>query len=384
MFHYWAASHERTHIRRSLERQRRLQDRSINFGWDTSLAFAVRECKNNLHDFLQLSHKEMSEGYYFAPMLAPEPYEVRDNRVAFHSDITTSLDSNNRFRCVISDSGSKNHAMVVFHHWYARHRYSSLARFFASRGITVVEATLPYHFERRADDYSEERFFNANVGQTLHAFRQAVLDGRKVVRWLRSEGYETVSVLGACFGGTVAGLIAAEEVEVDNAILIVAPSRLSELVWTSETMELLRGRMEPFISRGELRQVWNLIDLEWRAERIGRFATNFMLVFGKNDTIVHRYSSNRFVSAFKRSGYLPRVRWLDCGHSSINMFPYNVTAAWEVLRSLRHKRPLSGIAQDATDWMDGLVFSLAEDVPFTDRYRETSNRRLARYERQSR
>jgi esterase/lipase len=381
MFHYWAAKHERTNLARSLERQKRIADKNIEFGWNTSLAFAVRDCEDNLLDFLRLSSHEMAEGYYFSPMLEPKPCASGEGYVIFQSDLATGSEKNDEFKCVITDGGSKDHALVVFHHWYARNRYSSFAKFFASRGITVVEATLPYHFERGSDDCSEENFFNANVGQTLHAFRQAVLDGRKVVRWLKSEGYRKVSVAGMCLGGTVAGLIAAEEAEVDNAVLIVSPGSPADLIWTSETMQLLRGRIEPFLSRDDLRRAWGLIDLESRASRLGRFATNFMLLFGKHDNVVPIYSANRFMSEFKRSGYSPRVRWLDCGHSSISVQPYGMIAAWEVLRFLRDKRPLSGVPDDIRDWVDDQVISFAEGVPFTDRYTETANRYLARRER---
>ena len=74
MFHHWAAKHERTHIARSLERQNRTADKDIKFGWNTSLAFATRNCEDNPSDFLRLSNHEMAEGYYFSPMLEPEPY----------------------------------------------------------------------------------------------------------------------------------------------------------------------------------------------------------------------------------------------------------------------------------------------------------------------
>ena len=83
MFHYWAAKHESTNFARSLERQKRIADKNISFGWNTSLAFAVRDCEDNLSDFLRLSRHEMAEGCYFSPMLEPKPCASGEGYVIF-------------------------------------------------------------------------------------------------------------------------------------------------------------------------------------------------------------------------------------------------------------------------------------------------------------
>lgn len=190
MFRYLARRYDRKHVLRSLQRQKRIKHRSIGFGNDTSLAFAVNEVEDKDASVGGLAFREIAEGeLFFSPILPSEPLSQEENSVMFRSDITTADEENNRFECVVTDSGSKGHALVVFHHWYARNRYSAFSKFFAARGITVIEATLPYHFGRSSDDYSEEKFFNANLGRTVRSIRQAVLDGRKIVRWLYSQGY---------------------------------------------------------------------------------------------------------------------------------------------------------------------------------------------------
>ena len=280
--------------------------------------------------------RDISEGeQFFAPILPHEPLSAGDDNVVFQSDVTTEDEINNTFECVVTDSGSKDHAIVVFHHWYARNRYSAFSKFFASKGITVIEATLPYHFGRSSDDYSEENFFSANIGRTVRSMRQAVLDGRKIVRWLHSQGYNKISVVGMCLGGTVAGLIAAQEEKVDKAVLMVSPGSPADLVWNAETMKSLRGRIEPEMTLEDLRAAWGLIDVEKHLWSLTRRRLDMMFVLGKDDTIARPDASNRVIELLKKCNRSPEVQHLNCGHSSIGIFPYNLFAAWKVLRFLK-------------------------------------------------
>ncbi|WP_341858120.1 hypothetical protein [Sinorhizobium medicae] len=164
MFRYLARRHDRKHILRSLQRQKRIDRRAIEFGFDTCLAFAVNEAEDIHASSGELAFRKISEDRaVLLPDLAPEPLRYETDSVTFRSDITTVDEENNTFDCVVTNSGSKDHALVVFHHWYARNRYLSFSKYFSAKGITVIEATLPYHFRRGSGEYSEEQFFNANL-----------------------------------------------------------------------------------------------------------------------------------------------------------------------------------------------------------------------------
>ncbi|WP_027170228.1 dienelactone hydrolase family protein [Mesorhizobium sp. WSM3224] len=342
MFRYLARRHDRNHILRSLQRQKRIGHRSIGFAYDTSLAFAVNEAGKEYASGGELALREISEGeLFFSPILPPEPLREEESSVTFQSDITTADEENNTFECLVTDSGSKGHALVVFHHWYARHRYSAFSKFFAARGITVIEATLPYHFGRGSGDYSEENFFNANLGRTIRSMRQAVLDGRKIVRWLYSKGYYKISVVGMCLGGTVAGLIASKEDKVDKAVLMVPPMSPADLVWTAETMKALRGRIESVMSLEELRTAWSRINLEMHTWGLTRPHLDMMFVLGKNDTIARPEATDRVLETLTKCNRSPEVLRLNCGHSSVGIFPYNIIAARKVLRFLKETPTLA-------------------------------------------
>ncbi|NTF65808.1 alpha/beta hydrolase family protein [Rhizobium rhizogenes] len=344
MFRYLARRHDRKQVLRSLQRQKRIEHRSIGFGYDAPLAFTANEAADQNASGGELAFGTLSEAeQFFSPILPPEPLREEENIVTFQSDIITADEENNTFDCVVTDSGSKGHALVVFHHWYARNRYSAFAKFFAARGITVIEATLPYHFGRGSDDYSEEKFFNANLGRTVRSIRQAVLDGRKIVRWLHRQGYYKISVVGMCLGGTVAGLIAAQENKVDKAVLMVSPMSPADLAWTAETMKALRGRIEPVMSLEDLRTAWGLINLEMHTWGLTRPRLDMMFVLGKDDTIARPKATDRLAKLLTKMNRSPEVLRLNCGHSSVGIFPYNIIAARKVLRFLKETPTLADL-----------------------------------------
>ena len=350
MFRRIAYDHDRKHIEKSLQRQARIADANIAFD------------NSEPSDFSSISEGED----FFAPILPAEPLSVEGNRVVFQSDITTESTLNNTFECLISNSGSKDHVIVVFHHWYAKNRYQTFSRYFARKGVTVVEATLPYHFTRGSDACSEENFLNANIGRTVQSVRQAVLDGRKIVRWLGNQGYGRITVVGMCIGGTVAGLVAAHERKVQNAVLMVSPASPADLVWTAETMRSLRGRIEPSMSLEDLRKAWSMIDLNKHLWSLTRSGLETMFILGEDDTIARPEGMDGVIEHLLTCGRDPNVVRLNCGHSSVGVFPYNIKAARKVLRFTKSSLSLRESVKLAWD-ARVLIYpgvDLSEGVPF--------------------
>lgn len=350
MFRYMARRHDRKHILTSLKRQKRIGHKSIGFGLDAELVFSASAAEGKYVDINDWAYTNISKGEeFFRPKSSHKPLIEDGNRLVFTSDIETEDAENNTFECVITKGKpqrnwmviSKKRAIVVFHHWYARSRYERFAKFFASRGITVIEATLPHHFSRGNDDHSEEKFLSASLGRTLRSVRQAALDGRKIVRWLDSKGYDNISVAGMCAGGTVAGLVAAHEDKVDKAVLMVTPGSLAEVVWTAETLKGLRGRIEKFISFESLKNAWGIINLENHVWGLTRPGLDIMFVLGNDDTITRPETSDGVIELLKKCGRAPDVLRLNCGHSSIGIFPYNIIAAKKVLHFLKETPTLA-------------------------------------------
>jgi pimeloyl-ACP methyl ester carboxylesterase len=316
MLSFFADRYDKANMERSLLRQSAL----------TPTPFKM----SDLPSFSRISDGEA----FFAFNGSAEPISFDGSTVLFSGEGQADQASSDTFECVVTDSGSKHHALVVFHHWYSRNRYPAFAKFFASRGITVVEVTLPHHFGRSGRQYGEEQLFNADIGGTVHSIRQAVLEGRKVLSWLRSQGYFTLSVVGMCIGGLIAGLIAANDDRVNNAVMMVTPPSPADLVWTGATFKRLRSIIEPHMTLEELREAWAIISLEGHLFGLTRSNLNLLFVNGSRDSIVRPEPFKR-LSDHLESMYSPvELLELGCGHSSVGMFPFNLLAARRVYRFL--------------------------------------------------
>jgi len=127
-----------------------------------------------------------------------------------------------------------------------------------------------------------------------------VLDGRKVVRWLKSQGYRKISVVGMCLGGTVAGLVAAFETKVDKAVLMVSPMSPADLVWTADTMKPLRGRIASSMSLEDLRKAWALINLGKDTWHLARPELDLMFVLGNADKIARPELTDRLLEILEK------------------------------------------------------------------------------------
>ena len=81
-------------------------------------------------------------------------------------------------------------AVVVLPQWNADPEgHVGLCQLFARFGITALRLSLPYHDARRPPELERADYIvSANVGRTLQANRQAVLDARRAVALARARG----------------------------------------------------------------------------------------------------------------------------------------------------------------------------------------------------
>ena len=89
-------------------------------------------------------------------------------------------------------------AVLVLPNWNAKwHGQDRLCEWTARFGITALKMSLPYHNRRMPQGYERaDQICGPNIGLTLQANRQAVLDARRCLRWLerwaKQEGKLTI------------------------------------------------------------------------------------------------------------------------------------------------------------------------------------------------
>lgn len=331
MFYRWLDRWDEEQARRG--EQHKL---AAKFALDAERAFPGASKVTRIEEFCALADQALVDPDFFnEPTERNQDFERKDGWLRFPSDISTDVEQNNIVLAGITESGSFDHALVIFHHWNATAWNRRVADFFSRRGITVVEMALPYHFERsRPGSAYADYMLGPNLGRTIQSVRQAVLDGRKLIHWLKREGYGEISVVGMSLGSWVAGLIAAHDPAVSKTSLFLTAGSLADMVWKGRATQSIRESLSPVIDLTDLRRAWGPLNVENYTPKLSRPDLGLHVVLAKRDKVVLPEISQKFTQRLREAGVQPEILELNCGHYSLAIPPYILLAAMSLKRFL--------------------------------------------------
>ncbi|RFC64740.1 RcgR family putative quorum lactone hydrolase [Mesorhizobium denitrificans] len=331
MYHRWLDRWDERRAQRGEEAKK-----TTAFTLDADRAFPGEKDIKTIEEFCVLAQQAVADPAFFGEAAGNEQgFERRGEWLKFPSDISTDVPENNVVWAKITDGGSLDQALVIFHHWNASAWNGRIAGFLSKRGITVVEIAMPYHFERgRPGSLHADHMLSANLGRTIQSVRQAVLDGRKLIRWLKREGYRDISVLGMSLGSWVAGLIAAHDSTVSKASLFLTAGSLADMVWSGRATRAIRDSLEPDVDLTDLQRAWGPLNLENYAHRLARPDLALQVVLAARDKVVLPELSANLLQKLNDAGARPNTLELNCGHYSLALPPYILLAGLSLKRFL--------------------------------------------------
>ena len=299
------------------------------------LAFPNSAKVGSIREFCELAVRACEDPEFFAEQGNSDAgFELNESWLKFPSDISTDIEQNNTVWAKVTRSAGSEMALIVFHHWNAENQNRLIADFFKMCGITVLEIALPYHFQRsRPGAAYADYMISANIGRTIQSVRQGVVDGRKVIRWLRREGYSKISVFGMSLGSWVAGLVAAHDKAVSKASLFLTAGSLADMVWTGRATEALYESISDEVELADLRKAWSPLNLENYSKKLARSDLDLQVILANRDKVVLPELSHNFLRSLEYSGCAPDFLELNCGHYSSGLPPYILIAGFR-LKSL--------------------------------------------------
>ena len=327
-FHAW----ER-HLAQKDDPERRV----LPFGWGTEFLgdgmLAGSEARAFLHRHVEDALAE-TEAYF--PIAPVSDFRLEGSELTFSSPVETRYNRNNLARGHLFAVGKKGPAVLVLPQWNAKgEAQTGLCRLLNLFGLTALRLTLPYHDARMPEELTRADYMlSPNLGRTLQACRQAVLEARAAITWLEEEGYGPIGIIGTSLGSAIAFVTLAHDRRLRTGVMNHISPYFADVVWRGISTRHVRQGLEGGIDLDELRQLWLPISPRSYYQRLQRSGREVMLVYARYDLSFPPDESRQLVSDFERLGIRHRRLVLPCGHYSTAKFPFNVVDGVAMARFL--------------------------------------------------
>jgi hypothetical protein len=219
-------------------------------------------------------------------------------------------------------------AVVVLAQWNAdAGGHVGLCRMLSRLGIASLRISLPYHDRRMPPELTRADYIvSSNVVRTVQVCRQAVMDVRLALWWLRDQGYDRLGLLGTSLGSCLAMLTSSHEPLVRAQALNHVSPYFADVVWRGLSTEHVRKGLDGHIDLDTLRTLWRPISPWSYLDRINGKRT--LLVYAKYDRTFPVDLSLQLVEEWRRRDTALRVAVLPCGHYSTGRAPFKFLDGW--------------------------------------------------------
>ena len=271
-------------------------------------------------------------------------YRLDGDQLTWTSAVHTPSPENNTararfFPAKTKDGKRSRKAVVVLPQWNAQpESHVEACRIFNMIGMSALRLTLPYHLERKpAEIERADHLVSSNIGRTIQSMRQAVLDTRAAVQWLKAEGYERVGILGTSVGSCIAFLAFAHEPHLNAGAFNHVSGYVADVVWHGLSTAHVRAGIADHLTLEELRSFWAPISPLPFMPRVAQMGRHRPIRF-----IVARYDltfplelSRDAINEARRHELPQDIVWLPCGHYTTGELPWKAIDAWKIATFFR-------------------------------------------------
>jgi hypothetical protein len=234
------------------------------------------------------------------------------------------------------DPARPKQAIVVMPQWNADgFSHNSLCTIFNRMGISALRLSKPYHDIRRPIELERSDYtVSSNIGRTLSACRQAVVDIRCCLDWLEEQGYEHFGVLGTSLGSCYAFLASAHDPRLRVNAFNHASTAFGDVVWAGQsTRHVQQALADAGLTQARLRELWSAISPcsyypKIASPEAGGPLKRVLVVYADYDLTFPKEYSLQVVEAFRRIGLNFEPRVLPCGHYTTGETPYKFIDGW--------------------------------------------------------
>jgi len=229
----------------------------------------------------------------------------------------------------------RGRAVVVMSQWNSDGEgHIGLSKLLARFGVSALRMSLPYHDARMPPELSRADYIvSSNIVRTVQVCRQAVLDARRSVAWLASQGFERIGILGTSLGSCLALLTTAHEPLIRAQALNHVSPWFADVVWRGLSTRHVRAGLDGHIDLDRLRTMWRPISPFEYLDRVRDKRT--LLVYAKYDLTFPVDLSEILIKEFRHRQLPHEVFALRCGHYSTGSAPFKYVDGYVLTKFLR-------------------------------------------------
>ncbi len=262
------------------------------------------------------------EFYSYAPV---SDYRFENRRLTFTSPIPTPHPENDTVHAdYFPASGGRTRAVVVLPQWNAGEQgHAGLCKLLNRFGITALRMSLAYHDRRMPAGLSRADYHvSSNIGRTIQACRQSVVDTRACLDWLQAQGHTRLGIVGTSLGSCIGFIATAHDTRVRLSVYNHASMYFGDVVWTGLATEHVRRGVEGAVTQEQLRECWKVISPAAFLDRMTGRDLRSLIVWAGYDTSFLPCYSRQIIQGFRSRGLALRTRMLPCGHYTTGEFPF--------------------------------------------------------------
>lgn len=260
-----------------------------------------------------------------------------DNVLTFTSQVASPWPANNVVHGQFFRARRRGPAVVVLAQWNARwEEQQASCRWLNRLGISAIKLSLPYHDQRAIPGHPRADYLVApNIGLTLQANRQAVLDVRRVIWWLKQEGYDRIGILGTSVGSCIGFIAMAHDPFVRASAHLHVSTFYGDVVATGLTTKNVWESLRTNVSRDELRRYWLPISPSPYFAKVHGAGKRVLAISGRYDPTFWPEFTSDFVNAMQSDGVAFESLSLPCGHYSLGAAPFKYAVGYRFGTFLR-------------------------------------------------
>lgn len=280
---------------------------------------------------------------FFRPSPAPIEFTTQGHTILFQSRGVTRHDENRTVRLSYAPLAPGCPMVLVLPAWnVSRKTFRKLLPIARLEGFGGASMSMPYHDERMPLGWTHAQpLACADLGLTLRANQQAVLDAMDAVSVLQQLGHRHVVIVGFSIGSGVSVLLDAHDHRPAGVISVLCGSNFADCAWNGISTTYLRAELEKHLDLPMLKRCWRALEFGCYVPRLPlhRRLTRSLLV-GWNDHTFPRNNARNLKALYDAYGVDHFWTTLGCGHYTIAYPPHSYRfALW-----LRHRLQEVGAA----------------------------------------